>query len=158
MSIICHEFGKKTFESEKNLFEEDDAHYITLGNKGYAICWVHKAEIKTEPDQIFFRLFDSKGWPRSDEVLISYAMGENFIGNKQVFPVLNFPVMRIIENDTLIIAWAEDMDDIYIQMLDLKGNFIGDRMKSSAFHNLSYNREGIEIFLDLLFPMNKISN
>lgn len=156
MSFVGQKIITKPSNSEVNLFEENDAHYISLGGHGYAICWINKSDIGSESDQIFVKLFDAKGWPKRDEILVANSTQqsstqENEVNCNTQFSDLYFPVMKIFNDDYLVIAWAEDMDDVFIQMLDLNGDFIGDRIKSKAFYNLANSREGIEIILDILF-------
>lgn len=134
-----------------SLFEEDDAQYISMGLNGYAICWLDKPVTKSEPDKIYLKLLDVKGWPRGDVILVATSSIQN---NNPYFPehsILNFPVMKLFEESCLIIAWVDDMDEIYIQMLDLKGNLIGEKVKSKILHPLNYDRRTVEEILELHF-------
>lgn len=151
MNVMSYEIGTKPIKSDFTLFEEEAAHYISLGEKGYAICWLNKVEFMTEPDQVFIRIFDSKALPRCDEILIATSSKQYDVDCGPGFSVLKFPVMKYFEDNYLIVAWAEDMDDIFMQKLDLNGNLIGDSVKLRAFHNLAYSCDGMKIILDILF-------
>ncbi|MBO6550430.1 MAG: hypothetical protein JJ964_12525 [Rhizobiales bacterium] len=156
MSRLSCEAEQELINGVTSIFVEEDAHYMSLGDKGYAICWLSKSDLSTIADQVFVKFFDTKGWPRGDEIMVANStdlIQENY---KKSYSDIKYPVLKFYDNSYLIIAWVEDLNEVYMQIIDLDGNLVGDRVKSKAFHNLAYNRDGIEIILEILFANEKL--
>lgn len=145
------EAERELLKGVSSLFIEEDAYYMSLGDKGYAICWLTNS-IKTEKEeQIYLKFFDVKGWSRGDEILVASVIDKDRHLKGHEPSIIKYPVLRYYDTDYIVISWVEDFNDVYIQIIDLEGNLIGDRVKSRAFQNLAHSREGVEIILDILF-------
>ena len=134
-----------------SIFIEEDAHNMSLGDKGYAICWLTKSKYTAKEEQIYIKFFDMNGWSRGDEILVASVIEKNQDLNDHEHSIIQFPVLKYYDNDYIVVAWIEGLNEVYMQIIDFEGNLIGDRVRSRAFHNLPHSREGVEIILDILF-------